>query len=135
MSYGDGEPHHRKRRRPQPQPATDPQPCSRACGRRTDVVEAHVRKCNVRGLNEMQLAQLWREHLQAGCPTELQGTQIAGSDIIALDAEVTACVSALITRACKGGDERTTQRLKEIRAALERSLTGSTGPLAEYFTR
>jgi len=28
----------------------------------------------------MQLARLWREHLAAGCPRELAGIEIAGSD-------------------------------------------------------
>src|SRR5690349_15807993 len=83
----------------------------------------------------MQLAQLWREHLEAGCPSDLHGAEVAGSDVVALDAEVTACVSAVITRARTGGDDRATQRLQEIRATLERSLVGSTGPLAEYFAR
>ena len=44
----------------------------------------------------MQLARLWREHLAAGCPTEVAGVEIAGSDARALDAEITACASALI---------------------------------------
>ena len=28
----------------------------------------------------MQLARLWREHLAAGCPTEVAGVEIAGSE-------------------------------------------------------
>ena len=31
-------------------------------------------------LAQMQLARLWREHLAAGCPRELAGVEIAGSD-------------------------------------------------------
>ena len=26
----------------------------------------------------MQLSQMWREHLQAGCPPEMRGLNIAG---------------------------------------------------------
>src|SRR4051812_42784293 len=46
----------------------------------------------------MALSRLWREHLEAGCPRELTGVEIAGTDARALDAEITACVSALLTR-------------------------------------
>ncbi|MFL6602140.1 MAG: hypothetical protein ACJ8R9_12510 [Steroidobacteraceae bacterium] len=65
----------------------------------------------------MQLARLWREHLAAGCPTELTGVEIAGSDARALDAEITACASALICRKMTV-DSRMERRLTEIRTAL-----------------
>ena len=65
----------------------------------------------------MQLARLWREHLAAGCPRELAGVEIAGSDARTLDAEITACVSALICRSMTV-DERIERRLAEISEAL-----------------
>jgi hypothetical protein len=65
----------------------------------------------------MQLARLWREHLAAGYPTELAGVEIAGSDAHSLDAEITACASALICRKMIV-DGRMERRLTEIRAAL-----------------
>ncbi|MGH9468087.1 MAG: hypothetical protein ACRD1Y_12115, partial [Terriglobales bacterium] len=65
----------------------------------------------------MQLARLWREHLAAGCPRELSGVEIAGSDARTLDAEITACVSALICRSMTV-DERIERRLADIREAL-----------------
>jgi len=65
----------------------------------------------------MQLARLWREHMAAGCPTELTGVQIAGSDARALDAEITACASALICRKMIV-DSRMERRLTEIQTAL-----------------
>ena len=65
----------------------------------------------------MQLARLWREHLAAGCPTEVAGVEIAGSDARVLDAEITACASALICRKMTV-DGRMERRLTEIRTAL-----------------
>ena len=65
----------------------------------------------------MQLARLWREHLAAGCPTEVTGVEIAGSDARALDAEITSCASALICRRMTV-DGRMERRLTEIRTAL-----------------
>ena len=29
----------------------------------------------------MQLSQMWREHLQAGCPPEMRGLNIAGTAV------------------------------------------------------
>jgi uncharacterized protein (DUF362 family) len=48
-----------------------------------------------------------------------EGVEIAGSDVVALDAEVTAYVSALITRVCNI-DERVERRLEEIHTVLEK---------------
>jgi hypothetical protein len=64
-----------------------------------------------------QLSRLWREHLEAGCPTELIGVEIAGTDARALDAEITACVSALLTHTITV-DGRIERRLTEISTAL-----------------
>ena len=38
----------------------------------------------------MQLSQMWREHLQAGCPPEMRGLNIAGTAASALDAETSS---------------------------------------------
>ena len=51
----------------------------------------------------MQLSQMWREHLQAGCPPEMRGLNIAGTAASALDAEITACVSACVTHSLEDG--------------------------------
>src|SRR3954463_7111921 len=88
----------------------------------------------------MQLARLWREHLAAGCPTEVAGVEIAGSDARALDAEITACASALICRKMTV-DSRIERRLTEIRSALADKLAhyghaDSEEPVAAaYYTR
>jgi hypothetical protein len=82
----------------------------------------------------MQLAHLWREHLEAGCPSELKGVEIAGSDVVTLDAEVTACVSAVIMRT-GNTDERVCRRLQEIHEALERTLACAGEPVAGYCER
>jgi hypothetical protein len=68
----------------------------------------------------MQLARLWREHLQAGCPSCLNGIEIAGSDARALDAEITACVSAFLTHTLRV-DERIERRLSDISSALKQA--------------
>ena len=65
----------------------------------------------------MQLARLWRQHLEAGYPHELTGVEIAGTDARALDAEITSCVSALLTRTMTV-DDRIERRLTEISSAL-----------------
>ena len=66
----------------------------------------------------MQLSQMWREHLQAGCPPELRGLNIAGTAARELDAEITACVSASLTQSLKM-DSRIERRLHDIAQALE----------------
>ena len=66
----------------------------------------------------MQLSQMWREHLQAGCPPEMRGLNIAGTAARELDAEITACVSACVTHSLKM-DSRIERRLHDISHALE----------------
>src|SRR5262245_63366619 len=66
----------------------------------------------------MQLSQMWREHLQAGCPPEMRGLNIAGTAARELDAEITACVSACVTHSLKM-DSRIERRLHDISYALE----------------
>lgn len=66
----------------------------------------------------MQLSQMWREHLQAGCPPEMRGMNIAGTAARELDAEITACVSACVTQSLKM-DSRIERRLHDIAQALE----------------
>ena len=66
----------------------------------------------------MQLSQMWREHLQAGCPPEMRGLSIAGTAARDLDAEITACVSASLTHSLKM-DSRIERRLQDIAHALE----------------
>ena len=83
----------------------------------------------------MQLARLWREHLAAGCPTELAGVEIAGSDARALDAEITSCASALICRKMIV-DTRMERRLTEIRTALVDKQADTEEPTAAaYYAR
>jgi len=66
----------------------------------------------------MQLSQMWREHLQAGCPPEIRGMNIAGTAVRELDAEITACVSACVSHSLKM-DSRIERRLHDIAHALE----------------
>jgi hypothetical protein len=83
----------------------------------------------------MQLSRLWREHLEAGCPIELAGVEIAGTDARALDAEITACVSALLTRTITV-DGRIERRLTEIKSELlRRQAATQTLPVAQYCER
>ena len=82
----------------------------------------------------MQLSRLWREHLQAGCPIELAGVEIAGTEARTLDAEITACVSALLTRSITV-DGRIERRLAEIRTALSDKQIASDAPVAQYCAR
>ncbi|HEY7889950.1 MAG TPA: hypothetical protein VIC29_17140 [Steroidobacteraceae bacterium] len=86
------------------------------------------------GAYRMQLARLWREHLAAGCPRELAGVEIAGSDARTLDAEISACVSALICRSMTV-DERIEHRLGEIREALRSKQAQADEPVAAYCAR
>jgi hypothetical protein len=83
----------------------------------------------------MQLSRLWREHLEAGCPRELAGVEIAGTDARALDAEITACVSAVLTRTMTV-DGRIERRLTEIKTALkDKQADPQVPPVAQYCER
>jgi hypothetical protein len=82
----------------------------------------------------MQLARLWREHLAAGCPNELTGVEIAGSEARALDAEITACASALICKSMTV-DSRMERRLTEISTALVHKQAEAQEPIATYCAR
>jgi len=82
----------------------------------------------------MQLARLWREHLRAGCPAELTGTLIAGTEVHELDAEITACVSALLTRTLTV-DGRIERRLAEVSAELIRRQDDAETPVGQYCAR
>lgn len=82
----------------------------------------------------MQLSRLWREHLEAGCPTELAGVEIAGTEARTLDAEITSCVSALLTRSITV-DGRIERRLAEISHALVDKQAAADAPVAQYCDR
>ena len=82
----------------------------------------------------MQLARLWREHMAAGCPRELSGVEIAGSDARELDAEITSCVSALLSRSLTV-DGRMERRLAEISVALSDKQLQAEEPVAAYCAR
>ena len=83
----------------------------------------------------MPLSRLWREHLEAGCPSELTGVEIAGTEARTLDAEITACVSALLTRSMRV-DGRIERRLTEISTALsDKRLETADTPVAQYCER
>jgi hypothetical protein len=81
----------------------------------------------------MQLSQMWREHLQAGCPPEMRGMNIAGTAAGALDAEITACVSACVSHSLKM-DTRIERRLHDISHALEH-MDSVTPEVAAYCSR
>jgi hypothetical protein len=87
-----------------------------------------------REAKEMQLSQMWREHLQAGCPPEIREMNIAGTAVPALDAEITACVSACVTHSLKM-DARIERRLHDIAHALEDAQGQGTPEVAAYCTR
>ena len=93
-----------------------------------------IRRAPDGDIQRMQLARLWREHLAAGCPRELAGVEIAGSDARTLDAEITACVSALICRSMTV-DERIERRLYEISDALANKQRQADEPVAAYCAR
>jgi hypothetical protein len=82
----------------------------------------------------MQLSQMWREHLQAGCPAEMRAVNIAGMSVGALDAEITACVSACVTHSLKM-DPRIERRLNDIAHALEDIQGQGTPEVAAYCDR
>jgi hypothetical protein len=83
----------------------------------------------------MQLSRLWREHLEAGCPSELAGVEIAGTEVRTLDAEITSCVSALLSRSITV-DGRIERRLAEISHALsDKQEAAADTPVAQYCER
>lgn len=82
----------------------------------------------------MQLTSLWRQHLDAGCPAELKGVEIAGMDARSLDAEITSCVCALMAHTFTV-DERIERRLAEVSLDLTRRQFQAEPPVAEYCAR
>jgi hypothetical protein len=82
----------------------------------------------------MQLTRLWREHMAAGCPRELTGVEIAGADARELDAEINACVSALLCRSLTV-DGRIERRLTDISTALSGKQAEVAEPVATYCAR
>ncbi|HTY93351.1 MAG TPA: hypothetical protein VMC02_05660 [Steroidobacteraceae bacterium] len=82
----------------------------------------------------MQLARLWRQHKEAGCPAELIGVEIAGTEARALDEEITSCVCALLSHTLTV-DERIERRLVEVRADLTQRQLQAQPPVAEYCAR
>ena len=82
----------------------------------------------------MQLTRLWRNHMQAGCPSELAGVEIAGTDARALDAEITQCVSALLAHSLKV-DSRIERRLADVSSALARKGAVAEPEVAAYCAR
>jgi hypothetical protein len=77
---------------------------------------------------------MWRDHVAAGTGSELAGVEIAGSDARALDAEITACVSAFLCR-CMTVDERIERRLHEVSLALTDKQAHSDEAVAAYCAR
>ena len=45
-----------------------------------------------------RIAELWREHRAARFPSGYQGEEVAGFDLILLDADSAGCVSAFLSR-------------------------------------
>jgi len=82
----------------------------------------------------MPLAQLWREHMAAGCPRELIGMEIAGADARELDAEISACISAVLCRSMTV-DGRIERRLADISVALSGKQAECDEPVAAYCAR
>ena len=60
--------------------------------------------------------------------------EIAGTDARALDAEITSCVSAVLTRRLRV-DGRMERRLADISSALSNKETQAEAPVAEYCHR
>jgi hypothetical protein len=82
----------------------------------------------------IELSRIWLEHLAAGCPRGVEGVEIAGSNAQALDAEITACLSALVCR-CLTVDERIARRLTEISCALAERQADTDEEVAAYCAR
>ena len=83
----------------------------------------------------MPLSRLWREHLEAGYPSEAAGLEIAGTEVRTLDAEITACVSAVLSRSFTV-DGRIERRLAEISTALsDKRIEVADTPVAQYCER
>ena len=82
----------------------------------------------------MQLSHLWRQHRDAGCPSELKGVVIAGTDAKSLDAEITSCACAVLAHTLTV-DDRIERRLAEVSLDLARRQIQAEPPVAEYCER
>src|SRR6187402_3268221 len=106
----------------------------RNCAGRLQQIAVISPQSGVLETKAMQLSQMWREHLKAGCPPEMRGLNIAGTAASALDDEITACVSACVTHSLKM-DSRIERRLHDIAHALEDFEGQGTPEVAAYCHR
>ena len=83
---------------------------------------------------DKQLTQLWRQHRDAGCPSQAQGVEIAGTDALALDAEITSAASAVLAHTLTV-DDRIERRLARVSLDLVKCQVQAEPQLAEYYAR
>ncbi|WP_327299468.1 MULTISPECIES: hypothetical protein [unclassified Streptomyces] len=64
---------------------------------------------------EAAAARLWQEHLAARFPAALRGAELAGTDMVLLDADIAGCVSVWLNN----GGALDTKRLGTLRDCIE----------------
>lgn len=63
---------------------------------------------------EAAVARLWQEHLRARFPAALRGAELAGVDMVLLDADIAGCVSVWLNN----GRTLDTERLGTLRDCI-----------------
>lgn len=81
-----------------------------------------------------RLSLLWEQHLRATFPPHLRGRDVAGEDVVMLDADIAGCVSSALSGHL---DERRHRVLVRCLGAVEKVLPsiGEDGGAREYLER
>ena len=81
-----------------------------------------------------QLRRLWREHQEGPYPEGYRGVEVAGVELVMLDADIGGCISTYLA---KGGrlDLQRTAILGRCYRDVALAVRELTGPTRDYFTR
>jgi hypothetical protein len=80
------------------------------------------------------VAELWKTHCDAAFPSRLRSTDVAGVEMVVLDADVAGCISTWLTNG-GGIDSRRREILMNRERLLARVVPKLSGPEVTYFQR
>jgi hypothetical protein len=86
-------------------------------------------------VDEQVVLARWREHLEAPFPDALAGSEVAGVDLVLLDADAAGCISTYVAGRGERLDDECRQVLGRCFAELERVTASLDGEARTYFGR
>jgi hypothetical protein len=86
-------------------------------------------------VDEQVVLARWREHLEAPFPDALAGSEVAGVDLVLLDADAAGCIGTYVAGRGARLDEECRQVLGRCLAELERVTASLDGEARTYFGR